>query len=180
MLTKYKKHTFIFFLFIFLNINLFAKPINGIKQLYGTWKSNKCTISFPVQIQGSNYFKVEYKIEDITNEWYSICETRGITINESLLIKDVIISKIFNKDYPLANELGVNEGIKITYNSRLKKPKIKAQRIILIPETVIENNIEYFDITGNKLEMTNAITFPNSLIDEFIIEKKLRRKGLFL
>lgn len=166
-------------LLLFLNNHSFAETVNDIQQLYGTWKSNECTVIFPVQIQGNNYFKVEYKKEDITKEWYEICNIRGITFSESLSIKDVIISKIFDKDFPLANELGVNEGIKISYNEELKKSKIKAQKIILIPEEVIIACIEYFDISGNRLQMTSSIFFTNSLIDDFIITEKLRKKGLF-
>lgn len=180
MQLRYKKQTFIFFvLFFIFNINVFSEPISDITQLYGRWKSHSYSISFPVKIRNINYFKVESNIEDITNDWYNICETRGITVKESLTIKDVIISEIFNKDFPLANELGVNEGVKISYNTKLKKPKIKAQRVILIPENVINENLECFDIADNRLQMKDSICFSNSLIDDFIIEEKLRRKGSF-
>lgn len=180
MKLKHKKHTFIFFVLLFIHSSYgFAKSINNIKQLYGIWKSNIYTVTFPVQIQDNKYFKVEYKMKDITKEWYHNCEIRGISFRESLTIKDVIISKIFNKDFPFANELGVNEGVKISYNTRLKKPKIKAQRVVLIPEKVINDNLECFDITDNRLQMTDSICFSNSLIDKFLIEEKLRRKGTF-
>lgn len=145
----------------------------------GVWKCKDCTVTYPFKINDNIFFMVEYKKTDITNEWYDICESRGLNFEESLVIKDVIISKIYNKDYPLANELGVNEGIKISYNDKLKKPKIKAQRIILIPEEVISHCLEYFDLTDNRLQMTSPIFLLNSQIDDFYIEDRLRRRGGF-
>ena len=175
-----KKSIFILFLTIlFINIKAFAEPVNDLQKLYGSWRTNKYTITFPVQINDIDYFKVEYKKEDISKKWYEICETRKITFQESLIIKDVILSKIYNKDFPLANELGVNEGIKIIYNTKLKKPKIKAQRIILIPKNIIFTNLDFFDIKGLRLQMTKSITFYNSQIDDFFIEEKMYRKVLF-
>lgn len=178
-LQQKKSFSIIFLIILFININAFAEPINDLQKLYGSWRTNKCTITFPVQINDIDYFKVEYKKEDISNKWYEICETRKISFQESLIIKDVILSKIYDKDYPLANELGVNEGIKIIYNTKIKKPRIKAQRIILIPKNIILTNLDFFDIKGIKLQMTNSISFSNSQIDDFFIEEKMYKKVLF-
>lgn len=180
---KHKKHLLILLIIAncFICNNLFAETITDVQQLSGIWKNNECTITYPFTINDKNYFKIEYKKTDISKDWYNICEKRGLSFKESLIIKDVIISKVFDKDYPLANELGVNEGIKISYNDRLKKPKIKAQRIILIPEEVITYYLEYFELNGNRLQMTSPVPFGNlnSQIEDFYIDEKLRKKGLF-
>ncbi len=180
MQTKHNKkiYTLLMLSFFFLN-TVFAESVMDLNELKGVWKCNDYTVTYPFQINEINYFMVEYKKQDITKEWYDICETRGFSFKESLLIKDVIMSKIFDKDYPLANELGVNEGINISYNDKLKKPKVKAQRIILIPQYVIFSNLNHFDISGMKLQMTSSIIFQNSQIDDFYLDKKLRKKVLF-
>jgi hypothetical protein len=180
MKTKLIKILSLQLIFFFFCLNpFFADSLNNIDELTSVWKSNNYTVTYPFHINENNYFMVEYTKIDITNEWYDICESRGLNFEESLIIKDVIISKIYDKDYPLANGLGVNEGIRISYNDKLKKPKIKAQRIMLIPEEVISYCLEYFDLTGNRLQMTAPIFFPNSQIENFYIEDRLRRKGVF-
>ncbi|MBP5601774.1 MAG: hypothetical protein J6X78_03505 [Treponema sp.] len=181
MESNFKRFFFIQFvlLYFFLSKQIYAKPINDIQELNGVWKCNECTVTYPFQINENDFLMVEFKKKDVTNDWFDICESRGLTFKESLLIKNVIISKIFGKDYPLANELGVNEGIKISYNENLKKPRIRAQRIILIPADVILCNLNHFDISGLKLKMTSSIIFQNSQIEDFYLGKKLNKKVLF-
>ena len=171
------------------------KDITTLKELEGIWVTPDGTLEFPFYTEdGREYLSItENEIYD-NDKWEGYALKNRIPLEQLWANRFIYIPEIYNVDYPISDENGIQLGIKVqrTDYELIDQKIFTSKRQLLIPVETVNQNLSFFKITenGDKIKAEGVFrffsrTFVNlqdsfKLADPNISKQPVPRYGLVL
>lgn len=121
--------------------------IDSATVIFGKWHNSRGQeIEFPLNAKDGVYLKLAQKQKDDTKLWKDFMEKQNLTIQDVWPRRFALLSKIYGKEYPLADENGIQTGIKLKKDT---DDNIFSTAVTIIPQSLILGGRDEVKISEN-------------------------------
>ena len=169
------------------------KDIYSLKELEGLWETPEGSLQFPYEQNNREYLCITGHQTDDTQLWLDFAERKMLAFEQVWKDRFIYIPEIYGINYPVADENGTQTGIKVeyTYYQSIDKLFITSRRIMLIPTSIINQNLAFFKLSedGQKIKGDGVFRFFSNtfsylynsfILPEEVLVQKSPKYGLVL
>ncbi len=143
--------------------NVNWKDISSLKELEGRWETPEALLQFPYELDNKEYLCITAHQSDDTQKWLDFAKEKMMSIEEIWKDRFIYIPEIYGINYPLSDENGSQLGLKLEYTSfdSLDRIMITSRQILLIPASIINQNLAFFKVSedGRKIKAEGGFRF---------------------
>lgn len=159
------------------------QEITSIDELKGTWNFEGKTLTYPFTVDGQEYLLVKEPVTNDDNLWQRYAYIHQISLTDLWTKRFAVISDIYGKESPVADENGTQAGYKLKRNSITSDyvGSFESHYEYLIPEDILIKNLMFFTKSkdGNYLKLSGTFRFFSSKFKNISVERDIYTNASF-
>ncbi len=156
------------------------KAISSLEELSGTWTSEEKDIfEYPAKLsdgtilesEGEHFLRVTFNVTTDSQLWAAYAAMHKMSFEDLWAKRFSYIKKIYKTSSPVVAENGIEFGLRLT-----RQKEIECSRNFLIPESLINSSLSFFEISSAGNLRVNGTFYLNSDVFKIV---SLNEDGYF-